>query len=105
MTYEESKLDNILGIKAAIWTEFISNQKRLEYMKYLRLMAIAEKAWTIDSCLDWDLFQKKMVMEFERYNNLGINYRIPAMGIQRRKEIQPEAFEGPIPSVKSKFLK
>lgn len=103
--YDPSKLNNILGIEAPIWTEFISNQKRLEYMVFPRILAIAEKAWTEDENMNWPVFQKKMEAQFNRYDKLGINYRIPSMGVLKRKQLQPEAFEGPLPREKSKFLK
>lgn len=95
---------NILGVEAAMWTEFASNNKRLEYMLYPRLLAIAEKAWTEDRNLNLQDFQKRMEEQFNRYDKSGINYRIPSMGLLKRKELQPEAFEGPLPREKSNFL-
>lgn len=34
-----------LGIEAALWTEFIPDEKRLQYMLFPRLAAVAERAW------------------------------------------------------------
>lgn len=93
---------NIIGIEAGIWTEFISNQKRFEYMTYPRILAVAEKAWTTDTNLNWESFQKRLDTQYIRYDRAGINYRIPNLSIEERKQKQPEAFEGPIPSIKLK---
>ena len=87
---------NVIGIEAAVWTEFITNQKRLEYMIYPRLSAVAEKAWTQEGNGDWEAFQNRLTMQYLRYKTGKINYRIPNIGIEERKTLQPEAFEGPV---------
>lgn len=38
--------DFVLGIQANVWTEYICNEKELEYMLLPRLLAISEQAWT-----------------------------------------------------------
>lgn len=94
--FNQDMKDKIIGIEAAAWTEFISSQKRLEYMVYPRLSAIAEKAWTHDVNMDWEAFQKRLATQYVRYKVAGINYRIPNLEIEERKTLQPEAFEGPV---------
>lgn len=95
-SFNQDMKDKIIGIEAAVWTEFISNQKRLEYMVYPRLSAIAEKAWTHDVNMDWESFQKRLSIQYVRYKMDGINYRIPDIKNEERKTLQPEAFEGPV---------
>ena len=95
-SFNQDMKDKIIGIEAAVWTEFISNQKRLEYMVYPRLLAIAEKAWTHDVNMDWESFQKRLSIQYVRYKMDGINYRIPDIKNEERKTLQPEAFEGPV---------
>ncbi|MDH4297259.1 MAG: family 20 glycosylhydrolase, partial [Cyclobacteriaceae bacterium] len=95
-TFDSTMSANVMGIEAAIWTEFITNQKRLEYMAYPRLSAVAEKAWTNEEELDWEAFQKRLSVQYLRYKKAGINYRIPNLSIEERKIRQPEAFDGPI---------
>ncbi|PCI34704.1 MAG: hypothetical protein COB60_05795 [Flavobacteriaceae bacterium] len=95
-TFNKAMEINVIGIEAAVWTEFVTNQKRLEYMIYPRLSAMAEKAWTHDVKMDWEAFQKRLSKQYVRYKMAGINYRIPNIGIEERKIRQPEAFEGPI---------
>ena len=94
--FNQDMKDQIIGIETAAWTEFISSQKRLEYMVYPRLSAIAEKAWTHDVNMDWEAFQKRLSIQYERYKVAGINYRIPNIEIDVRKKLQPEAYEGPV---------
>ena len=95
-TFDSTMTANVMGIEAAIWTEFITNQKRLEYMAYPRLSAVAEKAWTNEEELDWEAFQKRLSVQYLRYKKAGINYRIPDLSIEERRIQQPEAFDGPI---------
>ncbi len=95
-TFNEKMTTHIIGIEAGIWTEFIADQKRLEYMTYPRLAAVAEKAWSYEQNIDWESFQKRMAKQYTRYKNAGINYRIPNLDIKERKIRQPEAFDGPI---------
>ncbi|MCM4172386.1 hypothetical protein DHD32_12905 [Arenibacter sp. TNZ] len=95
-TFNDTMSARIIGIEAGIWTEFIADEKRLEYIAYPRLSAVAEKAWTYEDNIDWDSFQERLSMQYLRYQRAGINYRIPNIGIDERKIRQPEAFNGPI---------
>ena len=38
--------NQVMGIQANLWTEVIHNDKRLDFMTYPRLSAMAEAAWT-----------------------------------------------------------
>ena len=95
-SFNESMADQIIGIEAGIWTEFIDNQKRMEYMTYPRLFAVAEKGWSSEKNIDWESFQERLSKHYERLKIQGINYRIPNIDIEERKRLQPEAFDGPI---------
>lgn len=95
-TFNDEMSSRIIGIEAGIWTEFIADERRLEYMTYPRLSAVAEKAWTFGNNIDWNSFQERLSNQYLRYQLAGINYRIPNIGIEERKIRQPEAFMGPI---------
>ncbi len=95
-TFTDSMAAQVLGMEAGIWTEFISDPKRLEYMTYPRLAAVAEKAWTYEENLDWELFQQRLEKQYKRYERAGINYRNPHLNMEERKEKQPEAYDGPV---------
>ncbi len=95
-TFTDTMAAKVLGVEAGIWTEFIDNQKRLEYMTYPRLFAVAEKGWTAKSNINWGSFQERLSKKYERLKMQGINYRIPGIEIEDRKTLQPEAFDGPI---------
>jgi hexosaminidase len=45
-----------MGIQANLWTEVIQNNKRLDFMTYPRISALAEAAWTRNEIKNYDNF-------------------------------------------------
>jgi hexosaminidase len=71
------KLKNIIGIQANLWTETVGSEKRLDYMVFPRLAALAEAAWVMPSVKDEAAFETKLKAELQLYNNKGIYYYDP----------------------------
>ncbi|MDG3087170.1 beta-N-acetylhexosaminidase [Vibrio hannami] len=67
----------VLGIQCAIWSEFIPNNQRLEYMLYPRLLASAEAAWTNSENRDWKEFLSRLKGQLTHMDKLKIHYRNP----------------------------
>lgn len=59
-TLSASEWKLIEGIQANLWTEVIQSERRLDYMTYPRLMALAEAAWTQSTQKDLDIFYQKL---------------------------------------------
>lgn len=72
LTVEESKF--IIGGQAAIWTEYINNPSKAEYMAYPRLSAVSEVLWSPKRKRDWDSFKQRMQTQYRRYRLWGVNY-------------------------------
>ena len=72
ITKEQQKL--IKGIQANIWTEWIPTRARMQYMIFPRAMAIAERAWTDRSHLDWNSFNLRVAGQIDRLYGKGVNY-------------------------------
>lgn len=72
--YTDAERRNILGIQANVWTEFIETQDRLEYMIFPRLSALAERAWSKETCTDFSSFKQRLVTQKKRYDVLSLNY-------------------------------
>lgn len=72
LTNEESKY--IIGGQASLWTEYIANPAKVEYMILPRLSAMSEVLWTDMKHKNWDDFKKRMLQEQKRYEWLGLNY-------------------------------
>ena len=76
LTEEQKEL--ILGVQANVWTEWIPSVARLQYMITPRILALSEIAWVEPSeILPIDEFYSAIIPHFIRFDNMGINYRIP----------------------------
>jgi hexosaminidase len=67
----------ILGIQANVWTEMIGSEKRLDFMIYPRMAALAEAAWTNSSQKNETSFNERLKEEFKHYDAAGIYYYNP----------------------------
>ena len=50
----------VLGAQANIWTEYMSNPSKVEYMIFPRLSALSEVLWSSKENKNWPAFQVKM---------------------------------------------
>ena len=64
----------ILGAQANLWTEYISNVPKLEYMLFPRLSALSEVLWSPKASRNWDDFSGRLQVQFKRYDLWKINY-------------------------------
>lgn len=65
----------VIGVQANLWTEFIRTNEYFEYMIFPRLSALAEIAWSPKGEKDLDDFVRRLAVQCERYDALGLNYR------------------------------
>lgn len=74
--YEFKFEDNplIIGPQANLWTELISTEKRLDYMMYPRLLALAELAWTNPEAKNYDDFLRRLNDEYLFMDSHGLYY-------------------------------
>jgi len=63
-----------IGQQGSIWSEYIQNPPRAEYMAFPRAVAMSEVAWCPKDNKNWDSFCKRMLKEFERLDLKNINY-------------------------------
>ncbi|HEX5151043.1 MAG TPA: beta-N-acetylhexosaminidase [Parafilimonas sp.] len=64
----------VLGGQGNIWTEFISNPARAEYMMFPRMSALSEVLWSPKDKRNIHDFKTRMMMQFKRYDLWGTNY-------------------------------
>lgn len=65
--------DCIIGVQGCSWSEFINDERHLEYMIFPRLLAIAEMGWTQQEHRDWLDFKPRMNAHIPRLQARGIN--------------------------------
>lgn len=72
LTQEEK--NNIIGVQACLWTEYLPTTWKLEYFLFPRISALSEVCWSKSENKSWNNFKKKMVHQFDRYDLWGIRY-------------------------------
>ena len=72
LTTDEAKY--ILGAQANLWTEYMKNTKKVEYMLLPRLSALSEVLWTTLEKKNWNNFEKRLATQFKRYDFWKANY-------------------------------
>lgn len=79
---DEAESKYILGAQGNVWTEYINNVPKLEYMIFPRMTALSEVLWTAKEKKDWSDFKAKLSAIFERYKMWGANYSSAAYDLQ-----------------------
>jgi hexosaminidase len=69
---EEQKY--IMGAQANLWTEYILNEKHVEYMALPRMAALAEVLWTPKENKNETDFLNRLQTHFLLLDKLGVNY-------------------------------
>jgi len=64
----------VLGAQANLWTEYIGNVRKVEYMIFPRMSALSEVLWTSKENRNWKDFEKRMPAQFKRYDLWKANY-------------------------------
>ena len=65
---------NILGIEAPMWTEWVPNRARLDYQTYPRLTALAEVGWTPKPLRDYTDFRERLTTFIRRLEFHEVGY-------------------------------
>jgi len=64
----------VLGAQANVWTEYMMNPKKVEYMLFPRLSALSEVLWSPKEKKNWSDFEKRLIIQFKRYDLWNANY-------------------------------
>jgi hexosaminidase len=64
----------VLGAQGNVWTEYITNPAKLEYMVFPRMGALAEVLWSPKDKRNWPDFERRLPRLLERYKSWGANY-------------------------------
>jgi hexosaminidase len=65
--------EHVLGAEAALWTEHMRTEARLEHAAFPRLDALAEVLWSPRSLRDWHGFVARLVPQMDRHRVLGMH--------------------------------
>jgi len=64
----------VLGAQANVWTEYMKNKRKVEYMILPRLAALSEVLWGKKENSSWEDFEKRLQPQFKRYDLWNANY-------------------------------
>ncbi len=70
---EEAK--RVLGAQGNLWTEYIRDSHKAEYMAFPRLIALAEVTWSERRNRDYDNFIERLGTHLQRLDEMQVNYR------------------------------
>jgi hexosaminidase len=73
----DAEARHVLGSQGQVWTEYIPDAKRVEYMAFPRACALAEVLWTPKAERDFADFTTRLATHLERLRVLDVNYRSP----------------------------
>ena len=69
---EEAKY--VMGAQGNVWTEYIANNSKLEYMIFPRMTALSEVLWSPKEIRNIDDFKDRLTDMVKRYQLWGTNY-------------------------------
>jgi hexosaminidase len=78
----QSDVQNILGVEAPLWTEYVPNRARLDFQTFPRLLALAETGWTTKQYKNYADFRVRLINFEDRLNYRDIHSA-------HAKDIQP----------------
>ena len=67
-----SMRSHLLGLQAALWTEFCEKKEDVDYMLYPRLAAVSEATWSFPIAKRWDRFVMMLDNYREKWDKKGI---------------------------------
>ncbi|WP_296635706.1 beta-N-acetylhexosaminidase [Polaribacter sp.] len=73
----KGKKSFVKGIQANVWTEIIQNEKRLDFMLFPRLLALAESSWTQEKNKNYENFLHRLKPVLKVFDKEGIYYFNP----------------------------
>ena len=72
LTDEESKY--VLGAQGNVWTEYMPNEKKVEYMAFPRMVALSEVVWSSPKNKNYKDFIGRLEQYQKRLDKLDVNY-------------------------------
>jgi hexosaminidase len=79
---------HILGGQGNLWTEYIPNLNYAEYMIFPRETALAEIDWSAATGRSFADFLRRLQVQDQRYDELGVNYRRYPMNVAETDPIK-----------------
>lgn len=92
---------HVLGAQGNVWTEYMNNTSKLEYMIFPRMIALSEVLWSPKANRNWNDFERRLPSIFERLDKANINYSKAYYDLEA-KVLPTENYDGILYKVESK---
>lgn len=63
----------VIGAQANVWTEYMNNEQKVEYMIFPRMAALSEVLWTPLDKKSWTGFESRIPVLMDRYQKWGVS--------------------------------
>jgi hexosaminidase len=73
----ETEAKHILGAQGNMWTEYIPDEKHVEYMLMPRMLALSEMLWERKGSKDFSDFMRRVGVHYDRLAFRDVNFRVP----------------------------
>lgn len=93
---DQAQAKHILGVQAQLWSEYMKDWNKVEYMAFPRIAALAEVAWTDPSKKNYDDFRTRLSGLMEDYDAAGI-HRAEVYEAPQRKTRDGSSVETTLP--------
>lgn len=64
----------VLGAQGNVWTEYMTNIRKVEYQIFPRMSALSEVLWSPKTKRNLPWFEQRLLKQFKRYDLWGANY-------------------------------
>lgn len=98
---DSSKAKFIEGAQGNLWSEYLANTSKVEYMLFPRMSALSEVVWSPIEKKDWSDFEKRLQAQFKRYGLWKANYSKAYFDLNT-SILPTENFDGVLWKVQSK---
>lgn len=71
---QKNRENQVLGVEAELWTEFVADRRKLDFNLFPRMGAVSENAWTPKQKCSFRSFQKRLPHYEAVLQKLGVNY-------------------------------
>ncbi|HET9809435.1 MAG TPA: family 20 glycosylhydrolase, partial [Candidatus Limnocylindria bacterium] len=70
----DDEAEHVLGAQGQLWTEYMPDPQRMEYMAWPRLCALSEVLWSPRETRDAADFARRLETHLERLRIIDVNY-------------------------------
>ncbi|GAA4043804.1 glycoside hydrolase family 20 protein [Flavobacterium chungnamense] len=70
----KNEANYILGAQGNVWTEYMEDENKVEYMIFPRMLALSEVLWGTSNTEKYKDFQDRMIQHFQYFEENKINY-------------------------------